>query len=118
MATILLVDDESKILKFLTLKLKLSGYDVLSTTSGQEALSLARSHKPDIVLLDIVMPGTDGFQVLRELRTFSQIPVIAFSARHGSAEQAMTLGANDCVEKPFNPDDLITRINSLLLPQG
>jgi len=114
MRKVLIVDDEARILRFLELKLKVAGYDVVSAASGEKALTLARSEKPDIVLLDIIMPGIDGLEVLQEIRKFSQVPVIVFSARSGNTEKAMKLGANDYVAKPFSPDELIMRVNTLL----
>lgn len=109
---ILVVDDEERILKFLALKLKVSGFDVIKATNGQEALQAVRSGQPDAILLDLVMPVMDGFETLRELRRFSEVPVIAFSARASAAEEAMSLGASDFITKPFDPDDLLTKLRA------
>jgi two-component system KDP operon response regulator KdpE len=111
---LLIVDDESRILRFLQLKLKLSGFDVVTATSGEEALRLIESAGPELVVLDILMPGTDGFEVLRRLRAFSNVPVIATSAKLGNEEPARSLGASDYLAKPFDPGELIARINTLL----
>ena len=111
---VLLVDDEIGILKVLSVKLKISGYDVIIASGGQEALGSIRTSNPDIVLLDLIMPGTDGFQVLEKLRTFSDMPVMAFSARPENAPKAISLGANDFLSKPFDVDDMVTRIGILL----
>lgn len=111
---ILIVDDEERILKFLTLKLKVSGFDVVKASNGQEALEAVRSAHPDVILLDLVMPVMDGFETLHELRRFSKVPIIAFSARASAARKALSLGANDFVAKPFDPDDLLTKIRALL----
>ncbi len=111
---VLVVDDHPKVLKFIEIDLKLRGFDVVSTTSGKEGLDLLRSRKPDIVLLDMIMPGIDGFGMLKALRTFSDLPVIAFSASPGNQDEAMRLGANDFVHKPFDPDDMARRIKSFL----
>ena len=111
---ILLVDDEQKILKFLEVKLRLSGYEVITATSGRQALELVKSAKPDIMLLDVIMPEMDGFDVLQKLRTFTQLPVIVFSARAGNSDKAMSLGANDYIAKPFNLDELVTRVKALV----
>jgi len=116
MPKVLIVDDETRIVRFLELKLKVSGYDVISATSGERALDLARSEKPDILLLDIILPGIDGLEVLQEIRKFSQMPVIVFSARAGYAERTMKLGANDYIAKPFSPDELIAKVKALLPP--
>lgn len=108
---ILVVDDEQSILRFVKIKLRASGYEVITTTDGKEALKFCESRKPDCMLLDLVMPGMDGFTVLEKLRAFSQMPVIVLSARNGINERIVNLGASDFISKPFNPDDLIRRIN-------
>ena len=111
---VLVVDDHSKVLKFIEIDLKLRGFEVFSAGSGKQALELFNSEKPDIVLLDMVMPEKDGFEVLRELRTFSKIPVIAFSASPSNQDPALRAGANDFMHKPFNPEDMARKINTLL----
>jgi two-component system KDP operon response regulator KdpE len=111
---VLVVDDHAKVLRFIEIDLRLRGFDVMTTSSGNEALELVKSAKPDIMLLDIIMPGIDGFEVLRKLRDFTQLPVIAFSASPGNYEEAMRLGANDFVPKPFQPDEMVRRIKALL----
>lgn len=110
----LVVDDHPKVLKFIEVDLKLRGYEVITTTSGAEALELAKATQPDIMLLDVVMPEIDGFEVLKRLRSFTQLPVIAFSASPGNHDDALKLGANDFVAKPFHPDDMVKRIKALL----
>lgn len=111
---VLVVDDHPKVLRFIEIDLKLRGFEVVTTTSGEKALELIKSKKPDIMLLDIVMPGLDGFEVLRQLRAFSQLPVIAISASPGSHDGAMRLGANDFMTKPFHPSEMVSRIRALL----
>ncbi len=111
---VLVVDDHPKVLRFIEIDLKLRGFEVVTTISGSEALELVKSGKPDIVLLDIIMPGMDGFEVLKELRDFTQLPVIAFSASPGNYQDAMRLGANDFMAKPFQPDEMVKRIKVLL----
>jgi two-component system KDP operon response regulator KdpE len=111
---VLVVDDHPKLLRFIEIDLKLRGFEVITTTSGIEVLELVKSAKPDIVLLDIIMPGMDGFEVLKKLRDFTQLPVIAFSASPGNYHEAMRLGANDFVPKPFQPDEMARRIKALL----
>lgn len=110
---ILLVDDEPSLLKVLSIKLRVSGYDVLTALNGQEALKLIKSESPDIVLLDVIMPGMDGFEVLQKLRSFSKLPVIIFSARPEYAKRAISLGANAFLPKPFNIDELMKTIESI-----
>jgi len=111
---ILLVDDELAILRVLSIKLRVCGYEVITALKGQEALELVQSAKPDIMLLDVIMPGMDGFEVLRDLRAVSKLPVIVFSAGPENSQKALTCGANDFLAKPFNPDDLVKRIVLLL----
>ena len=112
----LVVDDQPKVLRFVEIDLKIRGFEVITTTSGSEALNLVRSAKPDIVLLDIIMPGMDGLEVLEKLRDFTELPVIAFSASPGNYHEAMRLGANDFVTKPFQPDEMANKIKSFLGP--
>ncbi len=107
---VLVVDDHPKVLRFIEIDLKLRGFDVITTVSGEEALELVKSARPDIMLLDIVMPGIDGFEVLRKLRSFTQLPVIAISARPSNYDDAIRLGADDFMAKPFDPDEMVRKI--------
>lgn len=109
-----MVDDHPKVLKFIEIELKLRGFEVQTATSGLEALEIVSRASPAVMLLDIIMPEMDGFEVLRELRRFSKLPVICFSASPGNWEEAMRLGADSFVVKPFHPDELARRINKLL----
>jgi DNA-binding response OmpR family regulator len=111
---VLVVDDHSKVLRFIEIDLKTRGFEVITTTSGDEALKLVESARPDIMLLDIVMPDMDGFEVLKKLRDFTQLPVIAFSASPGNYDDALRLGANYFMPKPFQPDEMADRIKVLL----
>jgi len=111
---ILLVDDERAILKVISIKLRLSGYDVLTAPGGQEALDLVRTESPDMMLLDVIMPGVDGFEVLQKLRTFSELPVIVLSARPENAQKALGFSANDFIAKPFDVNEMVKRIDRLL----
>jgi DNA-binding NarL/FixJ family response regulator len=111
---VLVVDDEPAILGFIRTSLKANRYEVITASDGTEALQLLESEKPDIVLLDILMPGKDGFQVLHELRTFSKLPVIVFSARDSFRDRALSLGADDFIAKPFAPDQMVRRIKLIL----
>jgi DNA-binding response OmpR family regulator len=110
---ILIVDDEPAILKILNIKLRISGYEVVVALDGQEALELVHSVKPDMILLDVIMPHISGFGVLERVRAVSELPVIAFSARPEYAQKALSLGANDFMAKPINVDDLVSRIETL-----
>ena len=111
---VLIVDDEPKILKIFGLKLKLTGFEVVTTTSGIDAIELVRSQKFDVILLDMLMPDISGMDVLREIRSFSQIPIIMFTARDNIFEMAKQSGANGYIPKPVNPDDLIKKIKAVL----
>jgi two-component system, OmpR family, KDP operon response regulator KdpE len=111
---ILVVDDHAKVLKFIEIDLKLRGFEVFCAGSGEQALELIGRAKPDIMLLDMVMPGKDGFEVLKELRAFSKMPVIAFSASPGNQDPALAAGATDFMHKPFNPEDMYKKISALL----
>jgi two-component system KDP operon response regulator KdpE len=111
---VLVVDDETPILRFVDASLKIAGYDVITTDSGEEALQLVKQEHPDILLLDIFMVPLSGFDVLHRLRKFSEVPVIAFSARSFVSDQALEMGASDFISKPFKPDELERRIRNIL----
>jgi DNA-binding response OmpR family regulator len=115
---VLVVDDDEKILRFIGSSLRLAGYDVCTATCGEEALQLLESKKPQIMVLDILMPVMDGFEVLKRLRTVSKLPVIAISAHASNAGQALSLGANGFLAKPFRPEELINKIKALLDYKG
>jgi DNA-binding response OmpR family regulator len=112
---ILVVDDEPRILNFLTSKLRASGYETLTATNGVEALEQAQAQEPDLIILDVVMPKMDGFETLRELRTFSSVPVIFLSAKGTDVDRikGLGLGADDYLAKPFSPDELVARIDAV-----
>jgi DNA-binding response OmpR family regulator len=111
---VLVVDDEPMIAKVLRIKLSFSGYDVISTTSGIDAIELVRTQKPDIMLLDILMPDITGIDVLEQVRTFSQVPIIIFTGRPEMGQSALQLGANDCITKPFDPNTIVEKIEFVL----
>jgi DNA-binding response OmpR family regulator len=112
---ILAVDDEERILGFLSSKLKVSGYEVIVASNGIDALEQVQAQEPDLVVLDIMMPQMDGFETLKELRSFSAVPVIVLSARGSNAEKikGLDLGADDYLSKPFSPDELVARIEAI-----
>lgn len=111
---VLVVDDHPSILRFVQIGLEIRGFEVITATSGEEALGLIASAKPNIVLLDVVMPQTDGLEVLKRLRAATSTPVIVFSAHDGAREEALRLGAQDFVKKPFHTDDMAARIAAIL----
>ena len=112
---VLVVDDEQRILNFLSSKLKVSGYDVLTASNGVEALEQVQALEPDLVVLDVLMPKMDGFETLKKLRTFSSMPVIILSAKGANADKVkgLHLGADDYLAKPFSPDELVARIEAV-----
>jgi DNA-binding response OmpR family regulator len=112
---VLVVDDEPRILNFLISKLRASGYDTLTASNGVEALDQAQAQQPDLIVLDVVMPKMDGFETLKELRTFSAVPVIFLSARGTDVDRikGLGLGADDYLSKPFSPDELVARIDAV-----
>jgi DNA-binding response OmpR family regulator len=103
---LLVVDDDERILRFLRVKLMSEGYEVITAMTGQGALTMLEAHEPDVMVLDIRMPGKNGLEVLKELKKGAAIPVIVISARDESVEEAMRLGARSFLRKPFNPDEL------------
>ena len=111
---VLVVDDEPRILRLVRASLSVAGYEVFTTSSGEEAISLVQSEVPDIVLLDVVMRPVDGLEVLKRLRAFSQIPVLLFTARTYSPDQVRALGANGIISKPFRPEEMVKRIRAVL----
>jgi DNA-binding response OmpR family regulator len=111
---VLVIDDEPGVIRFVKINLALAGYEVITATSGEEALPLVESMKPDIMLLDILMTPISGFDILVELRMFSQLPVIVFTARNDIGNMAMKEGANGFIAKPFKPDELIGKIREIL----
>lgn len=112
---ILVVDDDERILNFLRSKLNASGYKVLTATNGVEALEQTQAQEPDLIVLDLLMPKMDGFDTLKELRSFSAVPVIILTARGADADKikGLKLGADDYLPKPFNPDELVARIEAV-----
>ncbi|MDD5038340.1 MAG: response regulator transcription factor [Dehalococcoidales bacterium] len=112
---VLVVDDEPRIVKFLVLKLKSSGYEVLTAANGLEALEQVQSQEPDLIVLDVVMPGMDGFETLKRVRALSSVAVIILSAKEDNTDKVrgLELGADDYLAKPFSPDELLARIEAV-----
>lgn len=114
---ILVVEDEDSIRRFIVINLKRSGYEVIEATSGEEAVKIAEKQRPDLVVLDVMLPGVDGFEVCRILREkLTDLAVIMLTARGQDMDKIMglELGADDYVVKPFNPLELTARIRAVL----
>lgn len=113
--SVLLVDDEARIINFLKAKLSAVGYEVFTASDGIDALNEVRRRELDVVVLDLIMPGRNGLDVLTELRTFSTVPIIILSAKGTDSDkiEGLRLGADDYLAKPFNPDELIARIEAV-----
>jgi len=113
---ILIVDDELSILKYLRINLEAEGYEVLSSMNGVQALQTLEAELPDLVVLDIMMPEMDGFDVCRRLREWSQIPVIMLSALDDESDkvQCLDLGADDYITKPFGKAEFIARVRAVM----
>ncbi len=116
MKTILVVDDEPKIVKLVRDYLEHAGFAVHSAADGRSALSLARSEKPDLIVLDLGLPQLDGLDVTRELRKISNVPIIMLTARSEEADKlvGLELGADDYITKPFSPRELVARVRVVL----
>ncbi len=115
---ILVVDDEPGIVKMLGIQLKFHGYEVITATGGAEAIEIIRTQHPDAVLLDILMPDVTGMDVLESVRSFSQVPIVVFTAKPDIIQFAMKLGANDSLSKPFDPDLVVEKIETVLGANG
>ena len=113
---ILVVDDEAPMRKYVSANLKARGYDVLAAVDGSEALKLAGEHRVDLLILDIGMPGPDGFEVLSAVRRDSDVPVIMLTARGREQDKvlALDLGADDYLTKPFGVEELLARVRANL----
>lgn len=113
--TILVVDDEPRMIGFIRMNLELEDHQVIEAHSGLEALDAIRTQLPDLVLLDVMMPDLDGFETLRMLREFSDIPVIMLTAKGEENDKVLglELGADDYITKPFGPRELSSRIKAL-----
>ena len=113
---ILVVDDELSIIKFLRANLEAKGYEVLTALDGAEALQTVEMELPDLVILDIMMPKMDGFEVCRCIRERSQTPIIMLSARGAEDDKVkcLDLGADDYITKPFGKDELVSRVRAVM----
>ena len=116
MTRVLVVDDEPQILRALSINLRARGYDVDLAASGEQALQLAAHDHPDLVVLDLGLPGIDGVEVIEGLRGWSSVPIVVLSVRDREADKvaALDAGADDYVTKPFGMDELLARMRAAL----
>jgi two-component system, OmpR family, alkaline phosphatase synthesis response regulator PhoP len=114
--TILVVDDEQRIIDLAKMYLDQDGYKVMSATDGVSALSKILEDKPDLVVLDLMLPGMDGLEVCRRVRAESDVPIIMLTARSDDIDKivGLELGADDYLTKPFNPRELVARVKAIL----
>lgn len=117
---ILVVDDEPAIVRLVRAKLQADGFGVITADRGATALDLIDDERPDLVILDLMMPEMDGFETLRKMRRFSTTPVIMLTARGTDADKlrGFEQGVDDYITKPFNPDELTARVTAVLRRAG
>jgi DNA-binding response OmpR family regulator len=115
-ATVLVVDDELPIVELVRGYLEREGYRVIAADDGLAAVERVRSEKPDLVILDLMLPGVDGFEVCRQIRTFSDAYVLMLTARSEELDRVvgLSIGADDYLVKPFSPRELVARVKALL----
>ena len=116
---ILVVDDEPHIIRSLTFVLAREGYDVSSATDGEEAIKALKSLKPNLLLLDVMMPNKNGYEVCEDVRSnpdLSDIYIIMLTAKGqvGDKEKGLSVGANEFITKPFSPSQIVSRVNDIL----
>ena len=113
---LLVVDDEAGILRLMKLELSGQGFRVVTAADGEEAVRLAEEHRPDAILLDVMLPGPLGLEVMRRLRERSNVPILLVTAKDKDTDKVrgLELGADDYIVKPFNPDELGARVRAVL----
>ena len=120
-ARLLVVDDEPNILELLSVSLRFAGFDVATATNGVDALNTARTFSPDLMVLDVMMPGMDGFAVASTLRgRGDQVPVVFLTAKDATEDrvQGLTIGGDDYVTKPFSLEEVVARVRAVLRRTG
>ena len=113
---ILLIDDEPKIVEICSDYLRAAGFETIAAGDGPQGLALARSEKPDLIVLDLMLPGIDGLDLCRSLRRESNVPIIMLTARIDETDKliGLELGADDYITKPFSPRELVVRVRTVL----
>ncbi len=116
MQKILVVDDEPNIIALAKLYLEREGYDIVGAANGNDALSKQSADKPDLVILDLMLPDIDGYEVCRQIRAKSDVPILMLTARREDIDKivGLELGADDYLTKPFNPRELVARVRAIL----
>src|SRR5579871_5905895 len=117
---ILVIEDEEGIIHLLNLYLKDAGYDVVVARDGADGMALHARERPDLVILDIMLPAIDGFEVCRRIRAWSKTPILMLTARIGEDDRVngFELGADDYLVKPFSPRELVSRVRAILRRTG
>ncbi len=115
LASVLVIDDDSAMTDLLKLMLKQESFDVIATNSGREGIAAARQKNPNVIILDLLMPGEDGWQICETIREFSQVPILVLSALNspGLVTKALDAGADDVLIKPVSMGMLIAHLNKL-----
>ncbi len=113
---VLVIDDEQGILDFIELGLQYEGFQVQTATNGTKGLELALQNRPDLIILDVMLPGIDGMELCRRLRAFDDVPIVMLTARDEVADrvQGLNLGADDYLTKPFSFQELLARVRAVL----
>lgn len=113
---VMIVDDDKNICELLRLYFEKEGFNTAIANDGQTALDISKTEKPDLILLDIMMPGLDGWQVLREIRKYSEVPIIMLSAKGETFDKVLglELGADDYIVKPFDSKEVVARVKAVL----
>ena len=114
--TVLIVEDDKNTANLVALYLQREGFETIIAHDGRHAIELARQHKPIFVILDLMLPLLDGWEVCRQLRQSSDVPILILSAREEEVDRVsgLTLGADDYVVKPFSPRELVARVKAIL----
>ena len=120
MSTILIIDDEQALLDLLAKKLRTNGHEVFTANNGRQGVTLAREHQPDLILLDIMMPKMDGFEVCQAIRDEVICPILFLSARQAETDKirGLSLGGDDYITKPFGMMEFLARVKAVLRRSG